>query len=479
MSIGPFANGSEPTLIQQISNTTIGKKSPDAIWQNNDSSNRYYEAQKRADAYKKLKERIPMAIEYMESPGKWKSINMYINPDKLSITNQKVKGKAYTRGGIFYHHWGDDSPIMTLSGTTGLAGMKGIEVLEDIYHASGTLLKYKKFGPEKYAQRTGQQSSKLNFDSPVEMMEEALKKASTAQINELKDQVNADSVRKKRWDEYKKAVKKLEDIKKKKVKGDAKTQQNLITSLQNKYGFPSGTYSQLSKAKLPLNAKEINNMKNLSASALSMYTSLKQVNSFLDKVEAAENTVENWASKQKKKPSGSAYKKYALTVFNSKLKGTDSSIITELVRQKTVYYENGLGNLSLYGKYADGIETSSELSEALNPKDGPIPYRDDIVAQLIEIQQDKLNALNSFMSSMSKLEQSQKDFYSKLKNSLDDIMDELKDNWRPRQVVIYFENRAYVGHFDAFSYSRDAANQLLIRYELRLTLTKQVIGTKK
>ena len=87
-------------------------------------------------------ERIPMVIEYYSSPGERVSVTMYINPNRISVTQQKIKSKAVTRGGIFYNHWGDDNPVMQLGGSVGLSGMSGIKKLEKIYHISGVLLAY-------------------------------------------------------------------------------------------------------------------------------------------------------------------------------------------------------------------------------------------------------------------------------------------------------------------------------------------------
>lgn len=87
-------------------------------------------------------ERIPMVIEYYASPGDRVSVTMYINPNRISVTQQKIKSKAVTRGGIFYNHWGDDNPVMQLGGSVGLSGMSGIKKLEKIYHISGVLLAY-------------------------------------------------------------------------------------------------------------------------------------------------------------------------------------------------------------------------------------------------------------------------------------------------------------------------------------------------
>lgn len=106
-------------------------------------------AQQASNSYMELKQRIPMVIEYYVSPEEIYTVEMYINPEKLSFKYQKVIGKQYTRAGIFFHHYGEECPVMTLTGNTGLAGMRGIEQLEKIFNYSGTLLRYQDVGINK------------------------------------------------------------------------------------------------------------------------------------------------------------------------------------------------------------------------------------------------------------------------------------------------------------------------------------------
>jgi hypothetical protein len=54
-----------------------------------------------------------------------------------------------------------------------------------------------------------------------------------------------------------------------------------------------------------------------------------------------------------------------------------------------------------------------------------------------------------------------------------DIEDQLTDAYRPRQVIIYFDDRIYIGHFDSFSYNKSAETPL-IYYEMQFTVTRQV-----
>ncbi len=109
-----------------------------------DANSPLYDAQKLSD--RNRISRRPMIFEFYLDQETPISIEMYINPQRMQFSSQKIIGKTPTRGGIFYHHWGEDHPTMQLSGTVGLSGMKGIEQLEKIYHYSGTLLKYRDIG---------------------------------------------------------------------------------------------------------------------------------------------------------------------------------------------------------------------------------------------------------------------------------------------------------------------------------------------
>ncbi|AEO93444.1 gp184 [Bacillus phage G] len=476
MTTGPFANSYEPTVIHTINSTTIGRKPVDDMWQNNGESNKYYEAQKRADMYAKLKERTPMVIEYKQTPDEWKSFTMYINPDRLSITNQKVKGKAYTRGGIFYHHWGDDNPILTLSGTTGFSGMKGIQTLEQIYHASGTLLKYQKFGPEKYAQRTNFQPPDVNLNSPVSVVEAAMNKTTTSLVEALKGFVEKDSAKKEKWEEYKNLQKQLEEAQKNST--NSVTDKLHIASINLKqrrlretYGFPEGSYYNLSKTTLPNNEKETNNQKALSLVAINNYMALNKVGDILSKVRKAEEEVDKTVANNKTITSANNYKKIASTVFKNKLPGIDNELISQLASQKASYYKAGTEDIRIL---------NGDSSPYSNLQDSPIPYREDLTGQMVQISQDRTAALESFMQDMAKLEETEKKYYEELRdNAFDDVMDDVNDEWKPRVIFIYFDNKAYMGHFDAFSYSQEAANPYYIRYEMRITITKEILSTKK
>ena len=148
MAYGIFANISTSSEYKNWFNSNAGlnEESPFGV-----STTTSPSTIEMSNAYMALKQRRPFVLEYYAKAGDTtpKSITMYINPEKLSFSNTKIIGKAITRGGIFYHHYGDDHGTLQLSGTTGLSGMTGIKILEELYFASGTLLRYNNFMPNQ------------------------------------------------------------------------------------------------------------------------------------------------------------------------------------------------------------------------------------------------------------------------------------------------------------------------------------------
>ncbi len=63
------------------------------------------------------------------------SIQMYINPQNFVVSDSKQITPTRTKGGFVVQYWGDNLTKITLSGTTGSSGVKGIQVLRDIYRA--------------------------------------------------------------------------------------------------------------------------------------------------------------------------------------------------------------------------------------------------------------------------------------------------------------------------------------------------------
>lgn len=62
-------------------------------------------------------------------------VQMYINPENFQIAESKQINATRTKGGYVVQYWGDNLTQLTLSGTTGSSGIKGINVLRDIYRS--------------------------------------------------------------------------------------------------------------------------------------------------------------------------------------------------------------------------------------------------------------------------------------------------------------------------------------------------------
>jgi len=63
------------------------------------------------------------------------TVQMYINPQSLVVSNSKQISTVRTKGGYVIQYWGNELSKLTITGTTGSSGIRGIQVLEDIYNA--------------------------------------------------------------------------------------------------------------------------------------------------------------------------------------------------------------------------------------------------------------------------------------------------------------------------------------------------------
>ena len=62
-------------------------------------------------------------------------VRMYVNPNSISYNHKKLISKDRTKGGYTLQYWGEDLSQLTIAGTTGGAGIEGINVLYEIYRA--------------------------------------------------------------------------------------------------------------------------------------------------------------------------------------------------------------------------------------------------------------------------------------------------------------------------------------------------------
>lgn len=347
-------------------------------------------AQAISNSYMMAKQRKPMVIEYFSEKGKMASIEMYINPDGLSFQAQKVVSKQITRGGIFYHHWGDDHPTLQLSGTTGYSFMKGIEQLEKIYHYSGTLLRYKNVGPDVV--NNGEQSdyNVISYSDPLDSIDYI--------IRDMPDEKGISNIKSKMPNsnlEYENS--------------NAKLANSILDSYCNSVGLAKN-----------------------SAKYNSIYIDL---NNFINK--------------------------------SSKYNGF-----------KEIYQEAQRLINNSFPSYHHDLKTDMayDLAYMLNNAKENKTYNSNLQNITHKISQQKMNKLTKVLSEIQEFKEKSKISYEEIKNGILDIQDELEDEWRPRQLFIYFEDRVYIGHFTNFSYQRVAA-QPLIKYDMRFNIIRQIILT--
>jgi len=62
-------------------------------------------------------------------------VDMYINPQQMRIQSRKVIRRTRTKGGYVVQYWGEELDTVALSGTTGSAGVEGINILRSVYRA--------------------------------------------------------------------------------------------------------------------------------------------------------------------------------------------------------------------------------------------------------------------------------------------------------------------------------------------------------
>lgn len=63
----------------------------------------------------------------------WDKKRMYINPETFVIDDSKLIKETQTKGGFMVQYWGEQLTKINMSGSTGSAGIEGINILRDIY----------------------------------------------------------------------------------------------------------------------------------------------------------------------------------------------------------------------------------------------------------------------------------------------------------------------------------------------------------
>lgn len=62
-------------------------------------------------------------------------VDMYINPQQMTIAEKKIISKQRTKGGFAIQYWGEELINIKISGNTGSSGVEGINILRKIYRA--------------------------------------------------------------------------------------------------------------------------------------------------------------------------------------------------------------------------------------------------------------------------------------------------------------------------------------------------------
>lgn len=63
------------------------------------------------------------------------TVRMYINPNQITYSHKKIITPERTKGGYTLQYWGEDLTRLQIQGTTGSAGIEGINMLYEIYRA--------------------------------------------------------------------------------------------------------------------------------------------------------------------------------------------------------------------------------------------------------------------------------------------------------------------------------------------------------
>ena len=415
-------------------------------------------AQMAADRYMSLKERVPMSVEYYVTPTQRKSVTMYINPEKMSIATQKVEAKVYTRGGIYYNQYGDDHWTMSLHGTVGYAQMRGVEALEEIYHNSGTLLKFQNISASTV--HTNQITTLATGGSS------SSSKASGTSVDSLLSSLTGSNSPVSKY--VGRVLSTATDAIG--ITGDGKN------SLASKLGL---TDASAKKASSKSNNNLFSAVATAALGAYGAYTNTVQVASAttgLQQMMTAASAVTGDATNFK-----GLYTAVATQLKNG-MSTTASSITQSIAADLVASVIAGSPkneNLSKILQQLNG-GTTSGLTTILNVLNGnfsqavtsAIPQQ-ATSGNYYTLGQMTATELNSVVGTVQAFNNSKTIDKSKAASNWADIQDQLTDPYRPRQVLIYFEDRVYIGHFTSFQYDRSAAVPL-IYYDMKFVVTRMV-----
>ena len=406
---------------------------------NNYLTSNYGAAQMAADRYMSMKERVPMSFEYYKTPTEKAEVVLYINPEKLDISTQKVIGKAYGRGGIYYNHYGDDHWTMSLHGTVGWSQMRGIEALEEIYHNSGTLLKWQN--------------------------------------------VRADTVHTNKMTAYKSVQEKLDDLK------------NSNSPISQYFGRVMGTVTDA----LGMTGDGSNSLATkLFGKKASEAANGNLFGALANSVGSVENGlckalgVNGMTSGVGKAVQMGITNPEVFSMVGASLQGimggvTAGSVVDALKADTIASLWNGGASMDNLGdvmtQLNEGANSSVDSILSLLNGDYTGVAKTSMpsaatAGNYYALAKISVGELNSLVGSVQRVNKKNTINKAQAAKNWSDIQDTLTDPYRPRQVFCYYDDRVYIGHFSSFNYSRVAAHPL-IYYDLKFTVTRQVILTKE
>ena len=79
--------------------------------------------------------RRTLIVWEIPATGSNKFVEMFLNPEQLTINDKKLTQKVRTKGGYILQYWGEDLTQIQISGKAGHNGIEGINVLHDIYRS--------------------------------------------------------------------------------------------------------------------------------------------------------------------------------------------------------------------------------------------------------------------------------------------------------------------------------------------------------
>ncbi len=433
------------TIVGQLKNVAATKKFMQTQARyNNYLTDNYGAAQMASDRYMSLKERIPMSIEYYLTPTQRKEIVLYINPNKINISTQKVKAKVFTRGGIYFHHYGDDVWTMDITGETGMSQMKGIEALEEVYHHSGTLLKYQNVDVTTvHTNKMTSLTGKKNIGSSTDGILELTGLDGIAQ--KAKDYIDD------------KVIGTLSD-------GLGQVESVIGGALGDRTGggcFGTGKVDTVGGILFGDLAGATAN----GAAGAVVGTALSGI---------GQGIAQNGFN-----PGGSFKENLnGLTgALGSIMGGYDSATVKDMAAELLLGSAGLGGNASgiLEQLGADAGAGVDAIATFLGGKERPSYALPNQATQgnYYALNRMTTQELNRVVSSVQTMNANRKIDRSVASQAWSDIEDNLTDMYRPRQIFIYFDDRVFIGHFDQFTWTK-VATTMSITYTMKFTITQQV-----